>query len=73
MKWVVLEDNPKPDNYIGVIMLGDGQPININKNTAYTVFFNRQAAISRALELKRRYEVKGIRIFYPEGNSKNII
>ena len=72
MKWIVLEDNPKPDNYIGIIMLSDGQPASIDKNTPYSVFFDRQAAISRAFELKERYQVKGIRIFYPEGNSGKI-
>jgi len=72
MKWLVLEDNPKPDNYIGIIALRDEQKVDLDESTAYTLYHNRKEAVSRAFALKERYQVRGIRIFFSEGHSKNV-
>ncbi len=68
MKWVVLEENPKPDEYIAIMVTDDIQKLQIEEK-AHSVFSNGEDALKRALELKVYFGVKTTRIFQWESHS----
>jgi hypothetical protein len=68
MKWIVFEENPKPDNYIAVVALEEGRVLASERNPCST-FKTKEEALVRAYELRKQYNLKRVRIFYSEGNS----
>ncbi len=71
MKWIVLEENPKPDQYIAVIAVDEEYFLKIESKPC-SKFLTSDEALVRARQLKERFKVKNIRIFYMEGNSSFI-
>jgi hypothetical protein len=68
MKWIVIEENPKPDNYIAVIATEPDRKLKIEKKPC-SVFQSLERAMSRARELREQYKVRNIRLFQQEGTS----
>jgi hypothetical protein len=71
MKWIVLEENPKPDQYIAVIAVDEERFLRIESKPC-SKFLTSDEALVRARQLKEMFNVKSIRIFYMEGNSSFI-
>jgi len=72
LKWIVLEDNPKPDDYVAIMIQHKDEQPTLDEGKTYSVFSERHSAISRALEIKDLFRVRKIRIFYPDGHSEGI-
>ncbi len=68
MKWIVLEENPKPDLYIAVIAVNEERILKVERKPC-SIFLTREEALVRARALRDIFKVKNIRIFYMEGNS----
>jgi len=68
MKWVVIEENPKPDNYIAVVVTEAMRKLKI-ESQAHSVYDNVDEALARARELRTQYGVRLIRIFQSESHS----
>lgn len=68
MKWVVLEENPKPDNYIAVVLTETMKKLKI-ESQAHSVYNDGDEALARARELRDRFGVRLIRIFHSESHS----
>jgi len=68
MKWIVLEENPKPDLYIAVIAVNEERILKVESKPC-SIFLTRDEALARARELRDTFKVRKIRIFYMEGNS----
>ncbi len=68
MKWIVMEENPKPDQYIAVIAVDEERLLRIESKPC-SKFETSDEALVRASELRKKYNVKSIRMFYLEGNS----
>ena len=71
MKWIIIEDDPRPDDYIAALVVRD-QKVLFAPLVRHSVFEDKESAMSKATELKKRYRAKGIRIFYPEGHSEKV-
>jgi|JI10StandDraft_1071094.scaffolds.fasta_scaffold673846_2 hypothetical protein len=71
MRWIVFEENPKPDQYIPVVALEEGRVLSALRNP-YSAYKTKAEAIARAQQLRDQYNVKSIRIFYSEGNSATL-
>jgi hypothetical protein len=68
MKWIVLEENPKPDLYIAVIAADEERILKVESRPC-SIFMTSDAALVRARQLRDIFKVRNIRIFYMEGNS----
>lgn len=68
MKWIVLEENPKPDQYIAVIAADDDRVLKVEMR-ACSHFKTQTEALLRARQLREIFQVKDIRVFYLEGHS----
>lgn len=68
MKWIVIEENPKPDDYIAIMVTDDIQKLQIEEK-AHSVFHTGDEAMRRAKELKKCFGVKATRIFQWESHS----
>jgi len=68
MKWVVLEENPKPDNYIAVVLTETMKKLQI-QSRAHTVYDDGDEALARARQLRDQYGVRMIKIFHSESHS----
>ncbi len=68
MKWVVLEENPKPDEYIAVMVTDENRKLQL-QGKASSTFLNEAEAMNRARELRDAFGVKMIRIFHWESHS----
>lgn len=68
MKWIVLEENPQPDNYIAVMVAEEGRILRAESNPC-TVFKSSEQALSHARSLREQHKVRNIRVFYMESNS----
>jgi hypothetical protein len=68
MKWIVLEEDPKPDQYIAVIAVEEKRFLKIESKPC-SKFLTCDEALVRARQLSKMYSVKSIRMFYLEGNS----
>lgn len=68
MKWVVLEENPKPDNYIAVVITETMKKLKI-ESQAHSVYNDGDEALARARELRDQFGVRLIRIFHSESHS----
>jgi hypothetical protein len=68
MKWIVLEENPKPDLYIAIIAVDDGRFVEVEKKPC-SVFKTNEEALIRARELRSFFNVRNIRIFFVDGHS----
>lgn len=66
MKWIVIEENPKPDNYIAVVLTEKPTPMKIEQQ-AHSVFEDGSKAIERARQLREQYGVRIIRVFHSDG------
>lgn len=71
MKWIVLEENPKPDNYIAVVLAENEKRLQL-QNRPHSVFADRDLALTRAQELRAFFGVRSIRVFQSEGCSYTI-
>ncbi len=68
MKWIVMEENPKPDNYIAIVLTEKPTKMKI-ENQAHSVFDNGDQALERARKLREEYGVRTIRIFHHDCSS----
>jgi hypothetical protein len=68
MKWIVLEEDPKPDNYIAVVITETIRKMKIEAQ-AHSVYRDGDEALARARQLREQYGVKMIRIFNNENHS----
>jgi hypothetical protein len=68
MKWIVLEENPMPDNYIVIMAAEEDRTLQIEKKPCST-FDSCDKAMERARELRQKYNVSSIRLFQQEGIS----
>jgi hypothetical protein len=68
MKWIVLEENPQPDNYIAVMVADEGRVLRAESKPCAT-FTSSDDALVHARFLRTRFNVRSIRIFYMESNS----
>jgi hypothetical protein len=71
VKWIVLEENPKPDDYIAVMVADVNRNLIIEKKPC-SVHNNRDDAMARARELRQIFGVKKIKLFYIEGHSETV-
>ncbi|MDZ7648972.1 MAG: hypothetical protein U5K54_18370 [Cytophagales bacterium] len=69
MKWIVLEENPKPDQYIAIIAVDDERFVEVEKKDLCSVFRTNEEALIRARELRSFFNVRNIRIFFIDGHS----
>ncbi|MFP4090869.1 MAG: hypothetical protein ACLFUB_19340 [Cyclobacteriaceae bacterium] len=67
MKWLVIEDNPKPDKYVAILAYHI-QP----QAVRFSEHQNFEAALKRARNLMNNYGVKSIRVFYQDKPSVRI-
>ena len=67
--WKVIEDDPFPDDYISILAPG------WSSSTAvpHSIHQSFQAAAKRAHELKAKWKVSKIYIFYPQGNHQKLV
>jgi hypothetical protein len=68
MKWIVLEENPKPDLYIAVIAVDEERILKVMSKPC-SIFHTSDEALVRARQLRDTFNVRSIRIFYMDGNS----
>ena len=62
--WKVIEDNPFPDDYISILAPGWSSRTFV----PHSLHPSFQEAAKRAHDLKIKWKVTKIYIFYPEGN-----
>ncbi len=73
MIWIVIIEDPWPDKYIPILVRPQTEAVALcAKLNHFQVFTNEHAALAFATQLKEKYHVKSIRIFYSEGHSKKI-
>jgi len=63
--WRVLEEHPRPDNYIAII----GPDLSNEIAVPHSTYSSREAAINRGKQLLNRYSVRNIKIFHINGTS----
>ncbi len=71
VKWIVLEEDPKPDNYIAIMVTDEARKLKIQRGVC-SIFEENYAAISHAKWLCKQHKVKNIRVFYIDGYSETI-
>ena len=64
--WLVCETNPWPDNYVGIFFF---TKVSKENKHGFSTHHTIQSAIIRAKFLLEKYEVKQIRLFYPNRES----
>lgn len=73
MIWIIVDENPWPDEYIQVIVKQKADTTELLKQfESIKLFDNEESAFDYAKEIKEKFKANTIRIFYPEGHSKNI-
>ena len=66
-KWMVIEDNPHPDDYIVIMAPGwDGETL-----IPYSIHRSELSAKGRARYLMNKFDAKKIKIYYPDGRSQS--
>jgi hypothetical protein len=65
MKWIVLEDNPCDTGYVPVIIAPADKKLQVEQG-ACSVFWNSELAMGYARQLRDRFRVSQIRLFYSE-------
>jgi hypothetical protein len=68
MKWIVLEENPQPDNYIAVMVAEESRVLRAESKPC-SIFKSSDEAILHARQLREQHKVRNIRIFYMESSS----
>ena len=68
MKWIVLEENPMPDNYIAIMAAEESRVLQLEKKPC-SIFDTCDKAMDRARELRQKYKVPNIRLFHQDGVS----
>lgn len=64
----MIEDNPRPDNYIVIMAPGwDGKTL-----IPYSEHPTELSAAGRARVLMGKFDAKKIKIYYPDGRSKTL-
>jgi hypothetical protein len=71
-KWVVLNENPKPDDYIAVMIADAERMLKIERQPC-AVFTNGESAMEYARLLQKQFQIRRIRIFHLDGHSENIL
>ncbi|MCU0384007.1 MAG: hypothetical protein MUF68_08055 [Cyclobacteriaceae bacterium] len=69
--WIVIDENPRPDNYIAILE----SEININDrkiSCKHIVCVSKEEAILTAYKLKKKYDSDRIKLFSKNGISENI-
>lgn len=73
MLWIVIVEDPRPDKYIPILVRSQTDAIELcMRLDNFEVFTNEHDAVSLATQLREKYSVKSVRIFYSEGHSKKI-
>ena len=67
--WKVIEDDPFPDDYISILAPGWSSSTFV----PHSIHGSFQDAVERARELKLKWGVSKIYIFYPEGNHQRLV
>lgn len=65
MKWIVLEDNPRDGGYVPVIIAPADKKLQVEQG-ACSVFQNSELAMDHARQLRERFRVSQIKLFYSE-------
>lgn len=65
MKWIVLEDNPRDTGYVPVIIAPADKKLQVEKG-ACSVFHSSELAMDHARQLRERFRVSQIKLFYSE-------
>jgi hypothetical protein len=68
MKWVVLEEDPKPDEYIAIMVTDEIRKLQLEQK-AHSIFSTSDEAVRRARIVRDLFGVKTIRIFHWESYS----
>ncbi len=68
MKWIVLEENPQPDNYIAVMVAEESRVVLAESKPCATFKYSHEAML-HARQLREQYKIRNIRIFYMESGS----
>ncbi|MCU0321035.1 MAG: hypothetical protein MUE72_01390 [Chitinophagaceae bacterium] len=70
VRWLVIDENPKPDNYIPIFETTSKTILYSEKSNK--VYDDKNDAIKQAQTLKDKYNVSRIKIFLANGLSENI-
>jgi hypothetical protein len=68
IKWIVLEEDPKPDTYIAIMATASDRKLGLERK-ACSIYASCEKAMERARELREFYKVKSIRLFQQDGLS----
>lgn len=68
MRWIVIEENPRPDNYVAVVITDKVRKLSI-ENHAHSVYDDGEKALARARAVADQFNVRKIRIFHSESHS----
>jgi hypothetical protein len=71
VKWIVLEENPKPDDYIAVMVADTNRNLVLEKRPC-SVYIRVEDAMKRARELRQMFSVRKIKLFYMDGHSETV-
>ncbi len=73
MIWIVVDENPWPDEYIQVFVKPKVDTNELLRQfESVKLYDNETDALSYAKKTRDKFEASTIRIFYPEGHSKKI-
>jgi hypothetical protein len=72
MKWIVLEDNPRDVGYVPVIIAPADKKLQMEQG-ACSVFQNSDLAMDHARQLRERFRVPRIKLFYSEDLHASLI
>ena len=67
-KWIVIEEDPKPDNYIPIMVVDQFRIIKAQGRPC-SIFTNDKDAFERARQFRTLFGAKYIRIFHIDGHS----
>ena len=70
-KWYVCEENPRPDDYIAVCRNGENMH-GLDNSSTYKGFCTKHEALLYAKELLQSFQLRKIRLFFPDGHSEII-
>ncbi len=65
MKWIVLEDDPTSDGYIAIRVVDEDKNLRI-ENKPCSIYKSSQEAMNRARQLREKFKVQSIKIFYSD-------
>jgi len=69
MVFFVAEEDPKPDNYIAIFVRKSREK-DFDGKERFKLFASQEKALVFAQQLKEKYGISTIRLFYEEGHSR---